>query len=178
MQKFRFPLFLLFVLLGIVWLAVSRPFEAQTTLGRLFLLTEEEAAQLRLPAEPDRFLKSGPPQKTLSSGPRIVFKRPDLVDDSTALPTVVVTTPLNLLIVFEPNREDVDMASLEVYAKKGWFTKSLTSRLKPYVVGTTLAAEGLDIPVGTFRIEIEIADRNGTQTTQAYYLAVREADGA
>ena len=66
------------------------------------------------------------------------------------------------------------MDSLEVRAKKGWFTKSLTSRLKPYIAGTTLAVESLDIPVGAFRIEIEIADRTGAQTVRAYYLDVRK----
>ena len=177
MQQFRFPLFLLFVLLGIVWLAVSRPFEAQTTPSRLFLLTEEEAAQLRLSGEPDRLLKSDPSQKALklsSSGPRIVFERPNIVDENTALPTVAVTTPLDLLIAFEPNREAVDMDSLEIRAKKGWFTRSLTSRLKPYIAGTTLAAQNLGIPTGTYRIEIEIADRAGAQTVRAYYLNVGE----
>ena len=176
MQQFRVPLALLFVLLGVVWLFVARPFEAQTTPSRLFLLTEEEATQLRLSAD-DPPLKRGPAQqalKLLSSGPRIVFKRPDLVDESTALPTVAVTTPLDLLIAFEPNQDAVDMDSLEIRAKKGWFTKSLTSRLKPYITGTTLAAENLGIPTGTFRVEIEIADRVGEQTVRAYYLDVQE----
>ena len=177
MRKIRYPLFFMAVLLGAGWLAVSGPLQAQTTLPRPFLLTEEEAVHLRLLGEPIRRLKSGPPQNAArlpSAGPTIVFKRPDLLDGAATLPTLAATTPLDLLIVFEPTRVAVDMASLEVRAKKGWFTKSLTSRLQPYVVGTRLEARNLEVPIGTFRIEIAIADHNGVQTVRAYDLEVRQ----
>ena len=175
MQKIPSPLLLLSVLLGVVWLSVSGPLQAQTGFERPFLLTEEEAGKLRLPREPD-FYKSGPSQETLqspSSGPTIVFKRPALVDENAALPTLTITTPLDLSIAFEPNLDAVDMASLKVRAVKGWFHRSLTERLQPHVEGTTLIVQNLNIPVGTFRVEISIADRRGRRTVRAYYLYVQ-----
>ena len=128
MPQFRFPLFLLFVLLGIVWLAVSSPSAAQTMPSRLFLLTEEEAAQLRLSGEPDRLLKSGPGQK---SPPALLVRPAHCVPTSPCRGGERRPAdprrhhPLDLLIAFEPNREAVDMDSLEVRAKKGWFHKIL-----------------------------------------------------
>ena len=70
----------------------------------------------------------------------------------------------------------VDMSSLHVVAKKGFFSKTLTSRLKPYVNGTTLAAKGVKIPKGKFFIEFTIADQKGSKTTESYLLKVDKAN--
>ena len=180
MRKIHYSLFLLSVLLGVGWVAVSGTLQAQTTLPRSVLLTEEEATQLRildLESDLHRGLESDLHQNAIrlpSAGPAIVFKRPDFLDEAATPPTLAATTPLDLLIVFEPTRAGVDMASLEVRAKKGWFTQSLTSRLQPYVAGTTLEASKLEVPPGTYRIEIAIADRSGARTVRAYYLEVQQ----
>ena len=176
MQRIPPSLLLLSILLGIVWLPVSRTLQAQTVFERPFLLTEDEAVKLRLPRGHDRF-KSAPSQETAqlpSSGPTIIFRRPPLMEQTATPPTLTVTTPLDLSIAFQSNRATVNMDSLEVRARKGFLSQSLTDRLRPYIEGTTLTVQNLCIPVGTFRIEISIADHAGTRTIQTYYLEVRE----
>lgn len=66
------------------------------------------------------------------------------------------------------------MSSLEVVARKGIFSKSLTERLKPYVDGTSLNVKKAEIPAGRFLIQISIADLNGRATAQSYELLVQE----
>jgi len=67
----------------------------------------------------------------------------------------------------------VDMGSLEVRAKKGFFSVSLTDRLKPYLRGATLEATAIKIPEGRFLIQVEIADRSGGRTVDTFRLEVK-----
>ncbi|HUU40718.1 MAG TPA: hypothetical protein VMW42_07250, partial [Desulfatiglandales bacterium] len=85
-------------------------------------------------------------------------------------------TPMDLLIVFEQTSMPVDMSSLYVVAKKGFFSKTLTERLEPYVSGTTIDAKGVKIPKGKFLIEVTIADQDGFKTTGSYLLKVNKGD--
>jgi hypothetical protein len=64
------------------------------------------------------------------------------------------------------------MGTLQVIAKKGFFKKSLTNRLKPYIQGTSLHARSVSIPAGKFLIQVSIADRGGIKTTETYLLKV------
>ncbi len=109
----------------------------------------------------------------VSDGPRISIEQPHL-DQSADGPTIETTTPATLSVTFEPNRSPVDMSSLSVTARKGFFSKSLTDLLKPYVEGTALHVHDVSIPGGRFVIEIAIADRTGAKTVQTYRLLVRE----
>jgi hypothetical protein len=79
---------------------------------------------------------------------------------------------MNLLVEFVETSAPVDMKSLEVKAKKGLFSKSLTDKLKPYIKGAAIEANGLQVPEGRYLIEIYIADSNGTETTVTYGLEV------
>lgn len=134
-----------------------------------FFLSPEEADQLRLSEKE----WSRPPFKTrgLSNGPVITIKQPTISNSST--PTLETTSPLSLSIFFEKKNAPVDMTSLEVVAKKGFFSKSLTERLKPFISGTTLEAKDLKIPKGKFKIQINIADTQGSQTSMEYRLVVQ-----
>lgn len=137
--------------------------------GGLILLTPQEATQWSL-GEGD-----WPPAarlRGLPRGPRVVIQHPAVKDTGDG-PLIEAAPPVNFVISFEQNREPVDMDSLEVKARKGFFSLSLTSRLKPYVRGTSLQAEGLTIPDGRFLIQIEIADTAGTRTIETYRLDVR-----
>jgi hypothetical protein len=87
--------------------------------------------------------------------------------------TIETITPLDLLILFEANRAPVDMDSLQVTARKWFFTKSLTALLRPYIWGTTLQGQEVKIPEGRFLLEIEIADVNGMKTVETYRVQVR-----
>lgn len=82
-------------------------------------------------------------------------------------------TPLDLLILFEANHAAVDMDSLQVTARKWFFTKSLTALLRPYIRGTTLQGQEVKIPEGRFLLEIEIADVHGVKTVETYSVQVR-----
>jgi hypothetical protein len=64
------------------------------------------------------------------------------------------------------------MNSLDVEAKKGLFSVSLTDRLKPYIHGNKLEANKIKIPQGQFTVIIRIADRIGTFSEKAYLFLV------
>lgn len=134
-----------------------------------FFLTEQEALELTL----NEAEWNMPPIVTrgIPPGPVISISSPSLIDDKN--PTLEGASPLNLMVTFKENSAPVDMKSLEVTAKKGFFSKSLTDRVKPFVHGNSLEASGLKVPEGKFRIEILIADIQGNQTSMEYRLVVK-----
>jgi hypothetical protein len=132
----------------------------------LVLLTPKEAMQLELTEEEWR---SAPRTRAPSLGPRIVIKRP-LVKDAADGPIIETVSPTDFIIFFEENRAPVDMNSLQIAAKKWLLTVSLTSRLRPYIQGTSLQANGVEVPAGLFVIQIEIADVAGAKTVGSYRL--------
>ena len=135
----------------------------------LALLTPKEAMQLRLTEE-----EWQPPPRTraLSIGPRIIIKRPPIKDTADG-PLIDTISPTDIIILFEENRAPVDMNSLQIEAKKWLFTLSLTARLKPYIQGTSLQAKGVQVPEGSFVIQIKIADVAGAKTVGTYRLMSR-----
>jgi hypothetical protein len=142
-----------------------------TAQNRLSLLTPGEAAQLRL--GPDDGVP-GPLLRGFPTGPRVVVREPTVT--RTPDGAVIETTPLTRFIIsFEPNRAPVDMETLEIKARKGLFSVSLTPRLKPYIQGTSLQAERVSIPEGRFVVQIEIVDSAGAKTVEQYRLDVRAA---
>jgi len=159
-------------IVGVLVLAFLGPGDAAIAQNKLLLLTPGEADQLRL--GPDDSLP--PVLRSIPPGPRIVVREPTVT--RTADGAVIETTPsTRLVVVFEPNRAPVDMDSLEVRARKGPFAVSLTSRLKPYIHGTSLEAEGVSVPEGRFVVQIEIVDRSGARTVETYRLDVRARAG-
>ncbi len=83
--------------------------------------------------------------RSLSTGPIIAVEKPK-VDDIDGVPTIATDTPTDLLVVFKQRTAPVDMNSLDVEARKGWFSKSLTDMVRPYVKGNTLDVPGLKSP--------------------------------
>jgi hypothetical protein len=137
--------------------------------GRLLLLNPGEAAQLNL--GPDD-LRPGPLLRGFPPGPRIVVREPAVIHTPDG--AVIETTPVTrFLISFEPNRAPVDMETLEIKARKGPFSVSLTPRLKPYIQGTSLQADTVSVPEGRFMVQIEIVDKAGGKTVEQYRLDVR-----
>jgi hypothetical protein len=136
----------------------------------LVLLTPKEADQLRLTEEE---WQPPPRLRSLSPGPRILIQRPPLKDAADG-PLIETVSPTDIMIVFEANRAPVDMSSLQIEAKKWLFTVSLTSRLRPYIQGTSLQAKDVEVPAGLFVIQIEIADVVGAKTVGTYHLMTRE----
>jgi hypothetical protein len=138
--------------------------------SRLFLLTPDEAARLRLGREDLGVVE---PSLRGTGGPRIFVREPAVRQTSDG-PVIETTPSTNFLIVFEANGSPVDMDSLEIKAKKGILSMSLTPRLKPFIEGTTLKADSVSVPEGRFLIQIEILDRAGARAVERYRLDVRQ----
>lgn len=133
------------------------------------LFTPQEAGELRMS---DKDLQSLPRTRAVSIGPQIVIKSP-VVKNTENGPTIESGSPLTFSVLFKDSRSPVDMNSLDIKAKKGVFSKSLTDRLKPYIQGSALEAKSVEIPEGKFRIEISIADKSGMKTVESYILVVK-----
>lgn len=144
-------------------------FGGPDTKSPLLLLTPKEAKQLRLTEQEWR--QPQPRARALSLGPRIVIHTPT-VKDTEAGREITAVTPTDLQVSFEESQAPVDMTSLEVRARKGLFSKSLTSLLRPYIQGSTLHVADAEVPTGHFLLEISIADQNGATTVETYRLAV------
>ena len=156
---------LLVGLLGVVCAGVVEPAERPG----LVLFSPQEAKRLDLTGE------QWPPNvltRSLPRGPRVVVRHPDAVDTNDG-PAIQTGSPTAFVVSFEQNQAPVDMESLEIRAKKGIFSKSLTDRLRPYLHGTSIEADAVNVPEGRFVIQIEIADRSGAKTVKSYRLEVK-----
>lgn len=105
-------------------------------------------------------------------GPQITVHKPQHVKFIEDNPTMQSNSPLDLLVVFEKNNAPVDIQSLEVRAQKGFFKKSLTDRLRPFINENIINAESLKIPSGKFLIVVSISDTQGRKTVKKYQLEV------
>ncbi len=142
------------------------------TKDNLTLFNSDEAKKLRLSSEEWRKPPSIKAFRILTTGPRIVFKQPQVAPGSKP-PTISTGSPAKIFIHFEKNRSPVNMNSLSIKAKKGIFSVSLNSRLAPYIRGTEIYAENVKIPSGRFRLYISIADKKGAKTDTFYNLEVK-----
>jgi hypothetical protein len=139
--------------------------------SRLMLLTPDEAVRLRLGRDEMGGVEPG---LRGTAGPRIEVREPTV--RQTPDGAVIETTPsTHFLIVFEPNGSPVDMDSLEIKARKGILSMSLTPRLKPFIEGTSLKADRVSVPEGRFMIQIEILDKAGVRSVEKFRLDVRSA---
>jgi hypothetical protein len=159
-SRFRLALFICAIALG----------GTASAQNRLFLLTHDEAARLRLGRED---LVPIEPSVRGTAGPRILVREPSVRQTSDG-PVIETTPSTRFLIVFEPNGSPVDMDSLEIKAKKGILSMSLTPRLKPFIEGTSLKADSVSVPEGRFLIQIEILDKAGARAIEKYRLDVRQ----
>ncbi|MGH8644547.1 MAG: hypothetical protein ACREX4_08865 [Gammaproteobacteria bacterium] len=139
--------------------------------SQLVLFTVEEAKRLR---HTDREWNDSAEIlqfRGLARGPRISVKAPRI--EGTASGSVIqMRTPGHLWVEFEQVGAPVNMHTLAVQARRGFFSKSLTDAFEPYIQGTRLRAENVQLPSGRFVIEISIADVNGTATAETYRLQV------
>lgn len=157
------------VLLAVALWPVSSGQAAPAGKKRPILFSTQEAEQLRLT---EGEWQHPPRTRAIALGPFIVIQSPQ-VKETDAGHTIETINPTDLSVRFEENRSPVDMDSLQIEARKGFFSKSLTVLLRPYIQGTTLQVTGAEIPPGRFRLEITIADRNGAKTVETYRLEVR-----
>lgn len=142
-----------------------------STAGPLSLLSADEAKDLVLD---DAEWNQGVASKGIGFGvgPKIVFESPQVRDTDGGL---VIESPakLSLLILFEDGIAKVDMHTLNIRARKGWFSKNLTDRLAPYLEGNAIRADNVEIPSGRFKLEIKIADAKGNESIQEYLCEIQ-----
>jgi len=132
------------------------------------LFTPNDASKLRLSEEQWRHMAR---TRALSTGPLIVVRSPPIV--AGEIPTIETATPASLVVLFEPRKAPVDMNSLKVEAHKGFFSKSLTDLLRPYIHGDAVDVNNVEIPQGKFMLDISISDEAGDTTVDTYRLEVR-----
>ncbi|MFC1580143.1 hypothetical protein ACFL4N_04460 [Thermodesulfobacteriota bacterium] len=156
--------FFLFVFLFLSTLSLAQKAGAEEA----FLFTAKEAEQLRhTEGEWEVFQTT----RASSDGPRVLVQRPELKGTKDD-PLIETASPVDLFVTIEKNKAPVDMESLEIKAKKGWFSQSLTKKLRPYIQGTVIEAKGIKVPSGKFIIQITISDSDGAKTIAAYRLRV------
>lgn len=140
--------------------------------GGLELFSMEEAKELHLD---EAEWEQGAMPKSLSFGvgPKIVFAMP-MVKETDKGMLIDSPSEMSLLVQFEDGVSAVDMDSLNIKARKGWFSKNLTERLAPYLEGNSLKAENVKIPTGRFKLEIKISDVSGHESIQEYLCEIRD----
>lgn len=170
--------FTIYLILMVMNLAVFSVCCLSSGASELFLLTSQEAAHLRFSATQWRdFQKNmvfgfGPTaEKTAPEGPWIIIQQPEIQKHTTGR-TLRCSSPLTLEVIFRINKAPVDMGSLEITARKGVFSKSLTHRLAPFIRENTISAENVAIPPGHYCVEVSIADIQGATTVRTYGLQV------
>ncbi|HSF14376.1 MAG TPA: hypothetical protein VLK65_02355 [Vicinamibacteria bacterium] len=155
----------------LVWGLSNAPVQGSGA-GReeVVLFTEGEAGELRI--EENKW-DPVPRARSAQLGPVIVVRSPEVkrVEGSDI---IEAHSPTDLEVHFQENQAPIDMSSLQISAKKGPFSKSLTDRLRPFVRGTTLAVDKVDVPSGKFQIEIVIKDDQGQETAETYRLIVEK----
>ena len=156
---------LMFILMIVLSSWIAQPLHAEN----IVLFTPQEALQLRLT---NREWRSVAAVRALSVGPQILVRRPRLVPGD--IPTIEAQSPTDLDVTFEPRSAPVRMDSLSVTARKGFFSKSLTELLRPYIRGNAIRVTKVEIPTGRFMLDISIADTNGNISDGTYRLEVSQ----
>lgn len=175
-SKLSSGLIFLFALLSLFMVSCSM----QNNPSPKILIRTEDAAELNLgelngndwDAYVNKYLMDT--RGTITNGPRIEIKYPSVIDDDI-VKKIETHSPTSLNVEFFKNEtgEEVDMGTLEVIGKKGWFQKSLTKKLKPYIRGTKLEASNIEIGRGKYHLYVSIADMAGVKTEENYILIVR-----
>lgn len=158
----------------VVLLVVSMFFVSQAIPSEkgFMLLSFDEAMELNL--DDVEWEKGGMPKAIgYGVGPKIVFESPSVRETDKGL---LIDSPseMDLLVFFRDGIAPVDMNSLNIKAKKGWFSKNLTKRLKPYLLGQSIRANNVQIPSGRFKLEITVADKEGNTSMQQYMCEIRD----
>lgn len=169
---FRIQILIIFVSIFINPRAYSEPSDTPA----FFLLTPNEAQKLRFSAQEWSHIKENllfglTSEESIPDGPFIIIQSPRVLNNSDTQ-TISCTSPLDLKVIFQKNKAPIDMKSLEVTAKKGVFSKSLTERLMPFFHQNIISAKNIEIPPGRYCVVISIADLNGATTVRTYGLHV------
>ena len=160
-----------FTIIGFVFL---NPIESVSQ-KPVVLFTNDEANKLRF--TDSEWEKEVIPkhEQDLISRPIILFEEPEVINTNNG-PTIITTTPADVLVLFKQNDSTLNLDSLEVWGEKWFLKKNVTKRIRPYIKtnkeGAELHLKSVHIPKGNFKVGIKIADVNGQETIKKYRLKV------
>ncbi|MGE4424374.1 MAG: hypothetical protein AB7D39_18890 [Pseudodesulfovibrio sp.] len=159
------------IFLAAALLAAVLAIPSVSVAGPLSLLSAEEARDLALD---DAEWQQGVASKGIGFGvgPKIVFESPEVKDTDNGQ-VIESSSKLSLLVLFKDGVAQVDMSTLNIRARKGWFSKNLTQRLAPYLEGNAIKADNVEIPSGRFKLEIKISDAKGNESVQEYLCEIK-----
>lgn len=123
----------------------------------LDLITRDEAA---LPDSPEEHFEAAMEEE----GPVVEVVTPR--NGNTYSP------PLSVMVKFAPREDkEIDLSTLKVEYLK-LFPINITDRIKPYVTKDGIKAENVNIPSGTHKIRLSVADVNGAKTTVLMIVSI------
>ncbi|MBF0481772.1 MAG: hypothetical protein HQK81_13570 [Desulfovibrionaceae bacterium] len=104
-------------------------------------------------------------------GPIVAILAPEV--KQTGKDRLIVAKPvLDLVVEIRENAAPVAMETLEIKGKKGFFSLSLTDKVRPFIRGSRIEARGLTIPEGKFALEVSVADVDGARTVEVFKIEV------
>lgn len=126
------------------------------------LITEEEAALPPAPEEIDR---------GVCDLPNIEIESPQ--NGGTYSPPIPVT------VRFTPSATArIDLASVRIELLKLGLSKDLTERARPYIREAGIDMPGAEIPRGSYRVRISVADTSGKSCSQVVEFTIRRKTAA
>jgi hypothetical protein len=155
---------------AVTWLARPESGATQAQPGPVVLMDNRDAVKLRLTTSEWQHV---PGTRAIQTGPSITVKSP-VVTQSDGVSTIETSSPATLSVTFTDDQSPVDMSTLEISVHKGFFSKSLTAMLWPFVHQNALEVNNASIPPGRFLLEVSIADQAGNRTDETYRLEVRQ----
>ena len=152
-------------------LIVTAAFLTTAAAEGFYLITPQEYAR----AQTGSRLLSGvaPPEAAAprppAGAPQIVVEQPER---STGL-----RSPLDIALRFEPAADaEVDLASLAISYRVGFWWTDITARLREHAVieGNRVTAEDARLPAGSHHIRVEVADTKGRKGARDIKFTVAE----
>jgi hypothetical protein len=133
---------------------------------RSFVVFNHQEATEALRSSASRGLFDLGPKKR-SDGPIIKVLSPQT---GSAVPA-----PMEVLVRFQPRAEDapIDLASFRAKVWLGPVSKDITPQVLKFVTETGVHAPGADAPKGRYKIEINLRDAAGKESTEVVDVSIR-----
>lgn len=146
---------------GLAVLLLTLGLSTAMAADRRWLITPEEAVRVGH----DRGSDALPVVAGEGVGPLIVVMNPKALER--------LHSPVNILVRFETGSsgQPPDMKSLSV-TLRGLISIDITDRLRDYLLGATLAVRDADLPAGSHRIRLVVADLAGNLSARDVTLLV------
>ena len=134
--------------------------------------SDADRTEPALRIDPETFTETPPEaiSRGPQAGPRIDLRSPE----NNAV--FRVNEPFALHLEFLPATDGVepDMATLEVYVRKGLFGRDITEEVKPFIKDTAIRIPSVDFQghAGNFRFSVRIRDQQGRSNAERFSVTV------